>query len=303
MKIENQAAAPVMPARASTVGGKQAGTFQAILSAQAQARSVGDSFSPAKTAATPSTTILPTDSDKVKMEKLKEIDASFDYSGMSYQEIHSTIYNRYNAAFNGNLLGIVSFGGDDWTQINLQYQDEIKRHVYYPMRNELAAKLGMKASDEQFQNEYFAPQYREIRWTTLGYRGMSFEEREASIMKKYQGKDTFMDVLNMHGELRSSGVLAHKMGVEGADRFWSQFLSQIDYDYFDGAKVGAPAVTQEWINNSLDMPIDLKGLYHNLKDSLSKMSFSNFRSDDWAAFDAMGKGVDSLLEMLDHYWE
>ena len=58
MKIENQAAAPVIPARASTVGGKQAGTFQAILSAQAQARSVGDSFSPAKTAATPSTTIL-----------------------------------------------------------------------------------------------------------------------------------------------------------------------------------------------------------------------------------------------------
>lgn len=303
MKIENQAAAPFMPAHASTVGGKQAGTFQAILSAQAQARSVGDSFSPAKTAATPSTTILPTDSDKVKMEKLKEIDASFDYSGMSYQEIHSTIYNRYNAAFNGNLLGIMSFGAEDWTQINLQYQDEIKRHVYYPMRNELAAKLGMKASDEQFQNEYFAPQYREIKWTTLGYRGMSLEEKEAAIMKKYQGKNTFMDVLNMQGELEASGVLASKIGEKAVGSYCAQFGLQIGYDYFDGAKEGAPAVTQEWINSCLDMPIDLKGLYRNLKDSLSKMSFSNFRSDDWAAFDAMGKGVDSLLEMLDHYWE
>ena len=303
MKIENQAAAPVMPARASTVGGKQAGTFQAILSAQAQARSVGDSFNPAKTAATPSTTILPTDSDKVKMEKLKEIDASFDYSGMSYQEIYSSIYNRYNSAFNGNLEGIMMFGAEDWTQISQQFQLETKKHVYYPMRNELAAELGMKATDEQFLKEHFWPQYNEIIYTNQGFRGMSFEEREASIMKKYQGKNTFMDILNMHGELRSSGVLAHKMGSEAAGRFWSEFLSQIDYDYFDGAKVGAPAVTQEWVNNSLDMPIDLKGLYHNLKDSLSKMSFSNFRSDDWAAFDAMGKGVDSLLEMLDHYWE
>lgn len=303
MRIEHQPAVPVAPVQSPVVSGKQAGTFQEILSARASARSVGDSFSPAKTAVAPSSAILPTDSDKVKLEKLKEIDASFDYSGMSYQEIHSTIYNRYNTAFNGNLLGIMSFGAEDWTQINLQYQDEIKRHVYYPMRNELAAELGMKATDEQFLKEHFWPEYNEIILTSQGFRGMSVEEREAAIMKKYQGKNTFMDVLNMHGELRSSGVLAHKMGLEGAGRFWTQFLMQIDYDYFDGAEVGAPAVTQEWINNSLDMPIDLKGLYRNLKDSLSKMSFSNFTSSDWAAFDAMGKGVDSLLEMLDHYWE
>lgn len=303
MRIEHQPAVPVAPVQSPVVSGKQAGTFQEILSARASSHSVGDSFSPAKTAATPSSAILPTDSDKVKLEKLKEIDASFDYSGMSYQEIHSTIYNRYNTAFNGNLLGIMSFGAEDWTQINLQYQDEIKRHVYYPMRNELATKLGMKASDEQFQKEYFVPQYQEIMWTTLGYRGMSFEEKEAAIMKKHQGKDTFMDVLNMQGELEASGVLASKIGENAVGSYCVQFGLQIGYDYFDGAKEGAPAITQEWVNSCLDMPIDLKGLYHTLKDSLSKMSFSNFRSSDWAAFDAMGKGVDSLLEMLDHYWE
>lgn len=293
-----------MPTRSSIVhSGKQACTFQAILSAQTSARSAKDSFSSVKTNATPSTTILSTDSDKVKLEKLKEIDASFDYSGMSYQEIHSTIYNRYNAAFDGNLLGIMSFGAEDWTQISLQYQDEVKRHVYYPMRNELAAELGMDVRDERFIKEYFWPKYDEITLTTKGFQGMSIEEREEAILKKYQGKNSFMDILNMQGELRSSGVLASKIGDNAMLDYLTFFNLQILYDYFDGGIEGAPAVTQEWVNSSLNMPVDLKGVYRNLKDSLSKMSFSNFSYSGQAVFDAIDKGVDNLLEILDRLWD
>lgn len=45
---------------------------------------------------------------------------------------------------------------------------------------------------------------------------MSYDEVEAAIKEKYIGKTSFMDQLNLFGELFSSGVLSNKFGWENA---------------------------------------------------------------------------------------
>ena len=156
------------------------------------------------------TAILPTDSAKVKLEKLRQIDEASDYSGMSYEEIYTDLWNRYNQAFDGNLAAILSdlcIGPSYWIDASNQFREAEHQYIIDPRRMERKA-AGLDCSNAQ--------EWSDIRSAPFGYGGMSFAEKEAAILRKYRGKNTLMDFLNMQGELLQLGVLDDKIGRDGA---------------------------------------------------------------------------------------
>lgn len=69
-----------------------------------------------------------------KLKQLAEINAQADYTGMSPDEIYAEIWNRYNEAFDGNMITIRAYiaGPAEWTVIGNQFQNEIRSHIYTP---------------------------------------------------------------------------------------------------------------------------------------------------------------------------
>lgn len=164
--------------------------------------------------------ILPKDSTETKLEKLSQIIASVDYTGMSYTEIYCDIWDRYNAAFGGNMSAITSglWKGDNWYGINNHFVDETCKYVYNPLDREIWKDSQLRSRDKGYAEEYIAHGGKNFRAAALGYQVDNFEDCELAIRLKYAGKNTFLDFLNMQGELFATGVMDYKLGSEGA--FW-----------------------------------------------------------------------------------
>ena len=107
MRIENQSFAGSARAAVHVVCSVKTGSFQDALISQSAAykqdtltisaqRRTTDIDVPQ--AADPNE-ILPTDSTEVKLEKLRRIAETADYTGMSYGEIYKTVLDRYQQAF------------------------------------------------------------------------------------------------------------------------------------------------------------------------------------------------------------
>lgn len=58
-----------------------------------------------------------------KLKKLREINEQADYTGMSPEEIYKTIWDRYNEAFDGNMMAITACiaGPAEWSPVNNQF--------------------------------------------------------------------------------------------------------------------------------------------------------------------------------------
>ena len=165
-----------------------------------------------------------------KLKQLVEIDAQADYTGMSPDEIYAEIWNRYDKAFDGNMIAIRNFiaGPSEWGEISYQFYTEFTRHIYNPAIN-AAWKEGVELDGRPYTEwtyeEKTALDYssrekatkvvHDAMMKTLGYDGKSFDELETEIREKYAGKNTTLDFLKMQSELQESGVLCHKMGVDG----------------------------------------------------------------------------------------
>lgn len=178
-----------------------------------------------------------------KLKQLAEIDAQADYTGMSPDEIYAEIWNRYDEAFDGNMIAIRgSIGGSsEWGDISIQFYDEITRHIFNPAVI-AARKEGLEldgrphaewtdAEKDALDSSSLEKAHNilyEARLKVLGYDGMSFEEREAAIREKYAGKNTVLDFLNMQSELDLSGVLNHKMGVYRAGTYHAMLRAKLD---------------------------------------------------------------------------
>lgn len=130
-----------------------------------------------------------TDSVDVKLEKLRQMAANDDFTGMSDAEIYKAVYDRYDDAFNGNMPAILVgiYPGDGSISIG---GEKIKTRIVEQFRDQAR---NISAFDE-----------------AMGYENLSFDEKEAAIIKKYTGKTTFSDFINMQGELQLSGVLKNK---------------------------------------------------------------------------------------------
>ncbi len=290
---------------------RQAAEHKALMDAakhSPEMRRISKTVAPSQT----STTILPTDSTEVKLEKLREIADKADYTGMTYEEIYTDIWNRYNDAFDGQLSAITFTGGIslEWIEINNQFVQEAEKNVYIPLRNEFLAK-GIDRDDLSYNKEYME-RVSDIRSSALGYKNMTFEEKEAAILEKYKGKNSFLDFLNMQGELDHTLVNRNKMGAEGANAYAWEIFSSIQSD-FSKAQFTQTAQGQihsrswlspneisqtEW-DSYLQKDFNIYAFFAAMKDSVNKTIFNNY---DYDIQGFLNNQIDSFLGILDSHW-
>nr|WP_326175637.1 hypothetical protein [uncultured Oscillibacter sp.] len=128
MRIES--APQVRPeVRESAASAAPSETFGQVLEAKTQDRYVPSppqprtepEFSLAERTYSSGTTV--SSATHAKLKQLAELNAQADYAGMSPDEIHAEIWNRYDEAFDGNMIAIRGCvaGPSEWGEIGYQF--------------------------------------------------------------------------------------------------------------------------------------------------------------------------------------
>lgn len=273
-----------------------------------------DDAAPEAAASASATEILPGDSTEVKLAKLHQALEEADYTGMPFDEILCDIYKRFNDAFNGDMPLILTFcyvNGPERCDISNQFWDETRDHVWIPMRREFEAKTGIRGANDypadfgtkesKAYAEYASSKYGNMRVKMLGYGDMSIEEAEQAILKKYAGKDTPRDFLNMLGELHQSWVLSSKLTgwgatacVEAVDK---QMLKTYFPDHYLGLHGESPwDITQAQWDAVLDGKFDIRAFAADMRESLKNSNYFGYNFDIEGA---ISQAINYLLEAVD----
>ena len=311
MKIGNQVWMQSVHTVKRTSYVSKAGAFQDSLTAQtAQLKSDSVTISDPnvfqesrKTANAPNLTdsnaILPTDSTEVKLEKLRRIAETADYTGMSYGEIYKTVLDRYQQAFGErNMLALMSglVGGSDRDSICHQLANELDQVVYHPLYREIEAETGLRYAQDAFRDYWYENYKFELGAEALGYGGMSPEELEKAVSEKYAGKNTLADFAAMMEELHMSGVLDDKLGRDGANSLWGTLCRQLYEVRPEDNHDGGRRVDSLWERAQRE-PFDFQKCAQELKCTIqNNMSFYNYD------FDIRGlllQSLDRLLAMFE----
>ena len=156
------------------------------------------------------------DPTPVKLSKLREMAADSDYTGMIPTQVNKAIRLRYDNAFGGIFSTIIRFQlSEEWRTITQQFFDELEK---------LSGVFG---------NEIFnISAYLEEK--ECSYEGMSYEEIESYITKKFEGKDTLLDFLAITNELRRSGALTNRLGRTGALLYIDDIRRALVIQFGDG---------------------------------------------------------------------
>lgn len=256
-------------------------------SAAAESRSAGPASEPS------GPVILSGDSVETKLAKLREMAEHSDYTGMTSAEIFTEVWQRYNRAFDGNMAAIKYFGPTKWQKIAYQFLNEYSPSVDRAVRNEIKEKYGLQPGDEGYK-ECKIKYLGNIRSAALGYGNMSSEEVEAAIIKKYTGKGTMLDFLNMQGELMLSGTLTNKMGYDAEWDYYSQLRSSIREICFPKEYYEGKQISNELFESVLDKPFYPRLFFNSMKDTLiNRVTFDGYSYDV--------KGI--LLNIIDHFLE
>ena len=243
--------------------------------------------------------ILPADSTEVKLEKLRRIAETADYTGMSYGEIYKTVLGRYQQAFGErNMLALMSglVGGSDRDSICHQLANELDQVVYHPLYREIEAETGLRYAQDAFRDYWYENYKFELGAEALGYGGMSPEEIEKAVSEKYAGKNTLADFAAMMEELHMSGVLDDKLGRNGANNLWGTLCRQLyevrPEDNYDGGR----RVDSLW-ERARREPFDFQNFAHELKNTIqNNMSFYNYGFDIRSL---LLQSLDKLLVMFE----
>ena len=229
-----------------------------------------------------------------KLKQLAEINKQVDYTGMSSEEIYAEIWNRYNKAFDGNMVAITALiaGPAEWGVVNNQFVQEIYEHVIRP--EERAARINAGVAQANTSEERWALESscnkeacriaRDAFLKVLGYDGMNFAEREAAIKEKYAGKNTTLDFLKMQSELEASGFLEHKMGDE-ARTYCAIIGIQFDDAFNPNSidNVGPEKYTlmtaDQWYRVA-NQPFDKAGFAATMKEHLGRIGSANGYTGD-----------------------
>ena len=229
-----------------------------------------------------------------KLKQLAEINRQADYTGMSSEEIFTEIWNRYNEAFDGNMVVIKACiaGPAEWRVINNQFWDEITDHIIHPeLKAAIQAAGGLQGLTDKERHDLQVSCFEkahQIVWDAcekvLGYDGKSFEEREAEIKEKYADKNTTMDFLRMQSELSLSGVLGHVMGDE-ARTYCDMIGLQFDYAYNPNsiARVGyenSQLMTADQWYRVANQPFDAERFSDSMKEHLGRITKANGYTPD-----------------------
>ncbi len=129
---------------------------------------------------------------QAKLDKVAAAGRAVDYSGMTKTEIYAEIENRYKDAF------------DDYFIAKSVCATKEQVMMLNQLNTELTEKVGLSNINFEMIHE------------ARGYSGMSMEEIEASIKEKYAGKTSFIDQMNLFGELFCSGIISNKYGASTA---------------------------------------------------------------------------------------
>jgi hypothetical protein len=316
MKIETQFSRLNTPLKRQKADGNTLGAFQTAFVARMSTRRTEDTISIFSQKAVPEDStiqsssqsleaaedtppaldILPSDSTEIKLEKLREIAEQADYTGMSYSEIYTTIWNRYNDAFGGNMAAYAINATPDGCLIEYQFQEESNALVLYPLEKDIATQTGLSKDDPAF-GEYVQTQFFEIRSAPLGYDGMTTDEKETAIFKKYAGRDTVMDFLNMQGELHDTGVLCKKMGFDGSFQYLMFLDTQIKQTNFPDNYYSTQSkpITQAQYDTLAHTKFEANAFFVEMKASVASCSFDGF---DFDVEQVLSKGIDDMLDML-----
>ena len=342
MKIDNQSRSWSTPRNVTRTGAAQTGKFQQALAACTSLREPEDTITlsgraptgeeaPVSVAAsgtasmpnaaeeavrntasrTAGTEILPGDSIDVKLAKLRKMAEEADYTGMDFNEISTTIWNRFNDAFNGNFAAIDTFAGisPEWCDIQNCFYEDMRDHVWIPMLREFEAETGIRGAnvlpskdtaENRAYSQYISSKYGKTATVTLGYGDLTTEEVEQAIYQKYAGKDTLRDFLNMQGELYQSGVLSSKLGRDGALAYIKAieyqlpktFFPDIYYDFSNDLPMPIPQSRWDAV---LDGRFDSHAFAADMRETLQTMNFSGW---DFDIEGAISKGIDYLLEAV-----
>jgi len=263
-----------------------------------------------------SVTILPTDTTEVKLEKLRQIDEMTDYTGMSYEEIYTDLWNRYNDAFDGNMAAITGLASPstlEWIGISNQFADVTSKHVFDPLKKEFRAQ-GVNREDMVY-NEEVTQRISDIKAAPLGYSGMSYDEKEAAILEKYKGKDSLLDFLNMQGELFNTSVYHGKLGFHESNSYFRQIRQQLTNDHLEprfeqqgfftweqmhtGSAYSMHMITSEQWNSILQGSFDMRSFFIGLKEAMQNQTFDNYSYDVQGMLDSQ---IDSFMGLLDEHW-
>ena len=316
--------------RKSTASAAPSKTFGQVLEAKTQDRYIPSTptsrtepeFSLAER--TYSSGITVSNATHAKLKQLAELDAQADYTGMSPDEIYAEIWNRYDEAFDGNMIAIRGCvaGPAEWGEIGYQFYTEITRHIFNPAIN-AAWKEGVELDGRPYTEWTYEEKTaldnscidkankvrNDAMMKTLGYDGMSFEEREAAIREKYAGKNTALDFLNMQSELNMSGVLNHKMGVDQASIYLAMMRGQFErafnpnYIMVVGHEKASFMTTDQWYRVA-DQPFDTAQFAVSMKENLHQVSGHNGWTKDYVKmmegfFDHFVTGaIDDSLDQL-----
>lgn len=274
MRVER----PTQPYPSNLIG-KQSDSPQSTTFSQVLNKKTQDTYvSTAKT--TLATEISSSDSTEMKMAKLAAQAAEADYTGMSYEEIYTSIWNRYNKAFDGNMAAITgNVGGPaSWCKVNNQFHKEVSQNVTGPMQREIWLANGASSKDLSAQTEAFGA-LRTFRVKLLGYEGMSFDEMESAIQKKYAGQESTVAYLNMQGELSITGCLRNKLGEKGASTYQTMLNFQFETTYNPNNPYrnnfgeGAAWMSDAQWQSIANRPFDSKKLASSMEEMLKGMTF------------------------------
>ena len=86
-----------------------------------------------------------------KLNQLAEITEQTDYTGMSSEEIYAEIWNRYDKAFDGNMIAITAgiTRPMEWARVNNHFVNEINRRIFIPEVNTAREAAGEANSYEE----------------------------------------------------------------------------------------------------------------------------------------------------------
>lgn len=258
-------------------------------------------------------TIYTSDSTETKLEKLRRLAEVSDYSGMSYEDIYTTIWNRYNTAFGGKLSAITApcngLMSMEWGAINNQFVDEAQKYVDIPLKRSLEAQ-GLIEQGEY--SEEARQIMSDVRASPLGYRGMSFEEKEAAIFEKYKGKNSYLDFMSMQGELFKTGIYSKKLGDEGAIQLSSHMSYETYVHYVPTQMYKAGLIDAVWrgipdeyitsqakFESLFNLSFDVRAFYRGMRDTLQNMVVKNSTYDIKGVIE---KCINESELMLEKHW-
>ena len=194
--------------------------------------------------------------------------------------------------------------------VNTGSYTEVTRHIFNPAVN-AAWKKGLELDGMPYTEWSYeeknaldnscmdkaAKVVNDAMMKTLGYDGMSFDQREAAIREKYAGKNTTLDFLNLQSELSMSGVLNRKMGADRAGTYLAMMRGRFETAFNPNCimTVGhekASFMTADQWHRVAYQPFDTAQFAASMKENLHQVSGHNGWTEDYV----------KLLEgLFDHF--